>query len=66
MTEHSIKNAKKLIFVRHLGHKRDLKGVGQWRLSSAEENNCWVCDHQIYTLIFWTESYARKEMEGIP
>jgi|LauGreDrversion4_2_1035121.scaffolds.fasta_scaffold477668_1 hypothetical protein len=32
MTEHSIHNAKKLIFVRHLGHKRDLKGIGQWKL----------------------------------
>ena len=28
MTEHSIQNAKKLIFTRHLGHRRELPGIG--------------------------------------
>ena len=38
-----------------------MPGSGQWRMISNEtygvpgDFECWICDKQIYTLIFWNE-----------
>ena len=38
-----------------------MPGSGQWRMITNEtygvqgDFECWVCDKQIYTLIFWNE-----------
>lgn len=47
-----------LIITRILGHKVDNKGSGQWKFFTEKvngENDCWICDRQIYSLIFWNE-----------
>lgn len=55
-----------MVFSRKFGHKIDLPGLGQWRLQNAEDHKCWVCEHQIYTLVFLTETFARRELESFP
>ena len=44
---------KQLIFTRALGHKNDIPGLGQWRMVEDSSEGCWVCDKEIYSLIFW-------------
>lgn len=45
-----------LLITRKLNHKIDLPGEAQWVLSEfSNESHCFVCNHSIYTLIFWNE-----------
>lgn len=47
-----------LVFTRQIGHKEDMPGSGQWRVITKQpvaENECWICDKQVYSLIFWNE-----------
>ena len=58
---------KTLIFSRKLGHKIDIPGSGQWKMVTGEtkrDNECWVCDRQVYTLIFWNELIGAAEMSN--
>ena len=45
-----------------------LKGeTGQWEMVTGEtkrDNECWVCDRQVYTLIFWNELIGAAEMSN--
>jgi len=43
-----------------------MPGLGQWRLQLSDDHKCWVCDQHIYTLIFLTESFVRKELGNFP
>ena len=56
-----------LLITRKLNHKVDLPGEGQWLLSEvSNEQHCWVCNHSIYTLIFWNEQIgAYNELIGL-
>lgn len=50
-----------LIFTRYLGHKIEIPGSGQWRMISTshdEHDRCWVCNGEIYTLIFWSREFG--------
>jgi hypothetical protein len=50
---------KTLVFTRQIGHKSDIPGSGQWKIITAQQPGqepCWVCDRQIYSLIFWNEN----------
>ena len=41
-----------------MGHKEDMPGAGQWRMITKQPTNtnlCWICDKQIYSLVFWNE-----------
>ena len=59
MTEQAISDSvNKMIFERQLGHKEELPGSGQWRMLTEANQKCWLCNNHIYTLVFWTESYA--------
>ena len=54
-----------LIYQRILGHKDDMPGSGQWIETSNETTppellNDWITDKSIYTLIFWSKSYAKQ------
>lgn len=62
-----------LIFTRYLGHKIEMPGSGQWRMIATqndEQERCWVCNKEIYTLVFWSRDFGLKtqhelEMQGI-
>lgn len=43
----------KLILTRVLGHRFDMPGSGQWRLLKEKHEDCWVCEQDVYGLIFW-------------
>ena len=43
----------RMIFTRILGHKKDMPGSGQWKLIKDFEEECWICDQEIYGLTFW-------------
>ena len=61
-------SADQLIFQRILGHKDELQGSGQWYESSERsvgykphpKNTCWMCENHVYTVIFWSRSFAFK------
>ncbi len=43
----------RMIFTRVLGHKQDMPGSGQWKLIKDKHEECWVCDQEVYGLVFW-------------
>ena len=43
----------RMIFTRVLGHKLDMPGSGQWKLIKDKREECWVCDQEVYGLVFW-------------
>jgi len=45
----------RMIFTRILGHKMDMPGSGQWKLIKDRHEECWICDQEVYGLIFWDE-----------
>lgn len=52
-----------LIFNRKLGHKIEMPGSGQWQMISTSqdpEERCWVCNQDVYTLIFWSRDFGIK------
>ena len=52
-----------LIFQRYLGHKMDIPGSGQWRMiatSNDMQERCWVCNLEVYTLVFWSRNFGLK------
>ena len=54
-----------LIITRMLGHKEEMPGSGRWRVITKEnigQNECWVCDRKIYSLIFWNELIGNIEL----
>ena len=42
----------RMIFTRILGHKKDMPGSGQWKLIKDKNEECWVCDQEVYGLVF--------------
>lgn len=57
-----------LIFTRQTGHTLDLPGAAQWKMitrSQPGENACWVCDRQVYSLIFWNEIIGAAQAVSI-
>lgn len=65
MTEESLKNVNKLIFQRYLGHKNLIPGSGQWRMLTETGQKCWICSGSIFTLVFWTKSFAKDQSKLI-
>ena len=63
MTEQSIKNTDQLIFSRQLGYQSLMKGLAQWRILESEEQQCWICNNSIQTIVFWQESYGWKNAD---
>ena len=43
----------RMIFTRILGHKKDMPGSGQWKLIRDKHEDCWICEQEVYGLIFW-------------
>ena len=47
-TESNVDSEKKTLeFTRHLGHKIDIPGSGQWKMITNENKlhfKCWICD----------------------
>jgi len=46
-------SSQKMILTRVLDHKRDIPGIGQWKVITDKRETCWICDLHIYGLIFW-------------
>jgi len=54
------------VFQRVLGHKEMIPGSGQWYESSNTnipnslhyKHKCWICDGQVFSLVFWSRKYA--------
>ena len=47
-----------LLISRKLGHKDDIPGSGRWKVFTERkigENDCYICDRQIYSIVFWSE-----------
>ena len=55
------KDQAKLIFERKLGHKPDVPGSGQWSMIHRDHENCWYCENQQYTLLFWTRAFGWQD-----
>ena len=54
-----------LLVTRILGHKDDMPGAGQWRVfteSFKGQNDCWLCDHQVYSIIFWNKDIGEHHL----
>ena len=52
-----------------IGRKRDLPGLGQWRVITEQppgENDCWICDRQVYSLIFWNVLLGKAVQMQVP
>ena len=43
----------RMIFTRVLGHKDLMPGSGQWKLIKDKHEECWVCDQEVYGLVFF-------------
>ena len=68
MISNFVDKDKNLIITRNLGHKIDIPGSGQWRLmtdNNKGDHDCWICDKQIYSLIFWNELIGYWEMDAL-
>ena len=53
----------RMILTRCLGHRIDMPGSGQWKLIRDRSEECWVCDQQIYGLVFWdADKIANKAL----
>jgi len=50
-----------MIFTRLLGHKQDMPGSGQWKLISSRHEECWVCDQEVYGLVFWDDEIIAEK-----
>jgi hypothetical protein len=50
---------KHLEVIRSLGHQYEMPGSAAWVVEDKQED-CWVCDQSIYTLIFWSPSIGRN------
>ena len=47
---------KKMIIKRKLGHRVRIPGVGQWQILTNEtDDECWVCDRHIISVVIWTD-----------
>ena len=51
----------RLIFTRVLGHKPDMPGAGQWKVITHKADDCWICDQQVYGLVFWDAAYIAEK-----
>jgi len=47
----------RMILTRFLGHRPEMPGSGQWRMITDKTSECWICDQQVYSLIFWDEDF---------
>ena len=57
-----------LIFTRYLGHKTEIPGSGQWKMiatSNDEQERCWVCNHEVYSLVFWSRDFGMKQQSEL-
>jgi len=50
-----------LILTRFLGHNFETPGASSWHLHLDSVCECWICDKQIYSFIFWSKSKGRAE-----
>ena len=56
---------KMLLVTRKLGHKEDIPGSGRWQVYTCRhhgQSDCWICDRQIYSMVFWNEKIGDIEM----
>ena len=51
----------RMIFTRILGHKWDMPGSGQWKLISDMSEECWICEQEVYGLVFWDAERINKK-----
>ena len=42
------------ILTRQLGHSLEMPGSQEWQLFRESTSQCYVCDHRIYALFFWS------------
>ena len=56
---------EKMIFERQLGHKTDIPGSGQWRMLTREDQKCWVCEKEVYTLGLWSKEIGTSDEDQI-
>ena len=52
-----------LVLTRQMGHKNEMPGLAQWRVRDRDysKQSCWICDQEIYCLIFWSKTIGKKE-----
>lgn len=56
---------EQLIFSRYLGHKDDIPGSGQWKMIDDNQGDCWICDREIYSIIFWNRIIGTMQIRKI-
>lgn len=52
-------DARDMSISRILGHKQDIPGSGQWRMTTEMQKTCWVCNHSQYVALFWNEDIGK-------
>ena len=53
-----------LILTRVLGHRTDMPRQTRWKMFTERvqgKNDCWVCDHQVYSMLFWNELVGKAD-----
>lgn len=58
-----------LTMQRFLGHDKEFPGrrLSDWQLNTepGEHQGCWVCDRQIYSLMFWNEKIGTLQNQRL-
>lgn len=54
-------NQNRMIFNRILGHKPEMPGSGQWRLVTDNSEDCWICNQDVYGLVFFDQKHIGKK-----
>jgi len=42
-----------------------MPGACQWKMIDEAHEDCWICDREVYTLIFWSPVIGRFEMKKV-
>ena len=49
-----VSEKQRFIIQRKLGLKDAIPGSGKWEIITEENKECYICDHQIFTIFFWS------------
>jgi len=54
---------QRFILQRFLGHKKDIPGSENWQIlnKSQPSHKCWICDNWVYTIVFWTREFGKRD-----
>lgn len=51
---------RRLILTRNLGHRVEMPSGHKWVLRTTAMKGCWVCDKEVFSLIFWNLKVGKE------